>query len=62
MAVQKTSDQKQDYRTNRADHLIAKMARLKTEPRPAERPAQPDERRPARENPAQKLARPRPHR
>lgn len=60
MPVHKTPDHKEDYRTNRADYLIAKLALRKKESKPGE--SLPDERRPARDKLSQPLARPRPHR
>ncbi|UCI06480.1 hypothetical protein [Mesorhizobium sp. B1-1-8] len=58
--------QKEDYRTNRADYLIAKMQAAKGEPgklpaakaapKPARRPSRPHDQRSAAANPEETLA------
>lgn len=59
MSVQKI--QKEDYRTNRADYLIAKTPIVKAEPRPKKRSSRQDDQRTARlsENPFESRSRPR---
>jgi len=63
MSVHKTTVHKEDYRTNRADYLIAKTPTPKVEPKPKKRPSRPDDLRSARlsENPLE-AARSRPRR
>ncbi|GLR42835.1 hypothetical protein GCM10007880_33510 [Mesorhizobium amorphae] len=48
MSVHKTTVHKEDYRTNRADYLIARSPIPKVEPKPKKRPSRPDDLRPIR--------------
>ncbi|RWA60983.1 hypothetical protein [Mesorhizobium sp.] len=60
MSMPKTSVHKEDYRTNRADYLIAKAPIPKAEPKPKKRSSRLGEQRSARlsESPLETVARP----
>lgn len=64
MSMPKTSVHKQDYRTNRADYLIAKTPTPNAEPKPKKRSSRLGDQRSARlsESPSETVAKPQPRR
>ncbi|RVD27086.1 hypothetical protein [Mesorhizobium sp. M4B.F.Ca.ET.017.02.2.1] len=62
MSMPKTSVHKEDYRTNRADYLIAKAPIPKAEPKPKKRSSRLGEQRRLSEGPLETVARPQPRR